>query len=271
MKKNIVALLAFFVIMLLGSCTSGKNFVYFENIDSWNLATSQGLYDAKIMPKDELTITVATTDPAASAPFNLAIGSTIGAGGKVNQYGASSNGGIQNYLVDNQGNIDFPVIGKLHVSGLTKNQCQDMIKQKISPYLAATERPIVTVKMSSFRVTVIGEVNHPGVISVPHEKMSIVEALAQAGDITMYGKRDNVLLIRENEFGEKTSHRLNMNDAGIITSPYFYLQQNDIICVEPTKVKLRNANYNQSTSIWVSLMGTIASAGALVFAIIRLK
>lgn len=265
MKKFFFPIIALAMFVLLESCSSSKNFVYFENIDSVELSRSGGLYDAKIMPKDQLTITVATTDPAASAPFNLTTGSTIGQNGSL-----SGSMGLQSYLVDNDGNIEFPVVGKLHVAGLTKNQCQDMIKLRIATYLAATERPIVTVRMSSFRITVIGEVNKPGVIPVATEKMSIIEALAQAGDLTMYGKRDNVMLIRENEKGEKSSYRLNMNDANIINSPYYYLQQNDIVYVEPTAVKLRNANYNQSTSIWVSLMGTIASAAALILAITKL-
>ena len=109
--------------------------------------------------------------------------------------------------------INFPIIGKIHVAGLTKNECEDLIKSKIQPYLARTENPVVSVRMSSFRITVIGEVNRPGVIPVSTEKISIVEALAEAGDMTIYGKRNNILLVREDKTGEKHKVRLNMNDA----------------------------------------------------------
>ena len=106
--------------------------------------------------------------------------------------------------------------------------CQEAIRERIAPYLAKTERPLVTVRMSSYRVTVLGEVGRPGVIPVSSEKMSILEALAQAGDLTIYGVRNNVMLIRENQVGQKSIHRLNLNDANIINSPYYYLQQNDV-------------------------------------------
>lgn len=129
----------------------------------------------------------------------------------------------QGYLVDNSGNIEFPVVGTLHVGGLTKKQAEDLIKEKVKPYLAAKENPIVTVRMASYHVSILGEVTRPGIISVPQEKMSILEALAQAGDLTIYGKRNNVLLIRQDEAGEKHTYRMNLNDANIINSPFYYL------------------------------------------------
>ena len=120
------------------------------------------------------------------------------------------------YLVDNDGYINFPVIGKIHVAGLTRTECEDLIKSKIQPYLSKNENPIVTVKLSGYKVTVTGEVSSPGVIQVDQEKMSIVEAIAKAGDLTIYGKRDNIMLLREDETGEKHYTRLNLNDANII-------------------------------------------------------
>ena len=175
------------------------------------------------MPKDQLTITVVTSDPSTSQPFNLSIQSTLSADGRLN----SSSGSLLSYLVDNNGDIDFPVVGTIHVAGLTKNQCEELIKSKIKPYLAESEAPVVTVSMSSYRVTVAGEVASPKVVPVTTEKMSVLEALAQAGDLSIYGRRDNVLLIRENADGQKEAHRLNLNDANLINSPYYYVQQND--------------------------------------------
>lgn len=265
MKKFFLPIVVLTMIVLLGSCSSGKDVPYFQNIDEISLAGSKGLYDAKIMPKDMLTITVSTTDPAAAAPFNLSVGNTVGASGQL----SNGAGNLQGYLVDNDGNINFPVIGHMHVQGMTKSQCQDMIREKLLPYMAATENPIVTVRMSSYRVTVTGEVNRPGVIPVSTEKMSIVEALAQAGDLTVYGKRDNIMLIREDETGQKKMVRLNMNDANLINSPYYYLQQNDIIYVQPNSVKAKNAGIGPSTTLWFSFIGIVTSISSLLVNILR--
>ncbi len=251
--------------MLLESCSSGKNVPYFQNIDQISLAASKGLYDAKIMPKDMLSITISTTDPAASAPFNLSA-SIVGTSTQPsNVTGALING----YLVDNDGNINFPVIGRVHVQGLTKTQCQDLICTKILPYMAKTEKPIVTVRMSSYRITVIGEVGHPGVIPVSTEKMSVIEALAQAGDLTVYGKRNNIMLIREDETGQKSMVRLNLNDANLINSPYYYLQQNDVLYVEPNRVKAKNSGIGPSTTLWFSFIGILTSMTSLLINILR--
>lgn len=265
MKKFFLPIVVLMMVVLLGSCSSGKDVPYFQNIDEISLAGSKGLYDAKIMPKDMLTITVSTTDPAAAAPFNLSVGNTVGASGQLSNGG----GNLQGYLVDNDGNINFPVIGHMHVQGMTKSQCQDMIREKLLPFMAATENPIVTVRMSSYRVTVTGEVNRPGVIPVSTEKMSIVEALAQAGDLTVYGKRDNIMLIREDETGQKKMVRLNMNDANLINSPYYYLQQNDIIYVQPNSVKAKNAGIGPSTTLWFSFIGIVTSISSLLVNILR--
>ena len=265
MKKFFIPIVMLTMMLLLGSCAGSKDVPYFKNIDEISLAGSKGLYDAKIMPKDLLTITVSTTDPDASQPFNLTVGSTISASGKIGGGGNS----LQTYLVDNDGNINFPVLGTIHVEGLTKSQCQEAIRKLLVPYMAVTEKPVVTVRMSSFRVTVIGEVNRPGVVPVETEKMSVVEALAQAGDLTVYGRRENIMLIRENETGEKTAVRLNMNDANLINSPYYYLQQNDIIYVEPNKTKAQNSGIGPSTSLWFSFVGIVTSVASLVINVLR--
>ncbi len=246
-------------------CGSSKNVPYFTNIDSISLAASRGLYDAHIMPKDELTITVITVDPQASAPFNLSIQNTVGTTGQL----SSGTGSLQGYLVDNDGFINFPIIGKLHVAGLTKGECEDLIKSKVQPYLAKNENPVVTVNMASYRVTVIGEVNSPKVVPVTTDKMSIVEALAQAGDLSIYGRRDNVLLIREDAHGEKHKVRLNLNDANVINSPYYYLQQNDIVYVQPNNVKAGNAGIGSSTTIWFSFVSIVTSVASLLVNILN--
>lgn len=253
------------VIAVLSSCGSTKKVAYFKNADYANLAASRVLYEAKIMPKDMLTITVSTTDPKAATPFNLAVSGTVGSTGSL----SGGSGSLQTYLVDNNGVIRFPVIGDLHVEGLTVRQCEDMIKEKIVPFMSVTENPIVTVRMANFRVTVMGEVGSPGTVVAPAEKMSILEALAEAGDLTIYGKRDNVMLIREDARGEKTIHRLDLNDVNMISSPYYYLQQNDVVYVEPNKVKARNSSIGTSTTLWFSVVGTMTSIASLVINIAR--
>lgn len=265
MKKVIYsALVALTMVLMLSSCGSTKNVAYFQNADQVSLAASKMLYDAKIMPKDELTITVSTTDPKAAMPFNLTVSKTTGMEGQL-----TSTPTLLGYLVDNNGNIQFPVVGQLHVAGLSKNQCEELIKNKVRPYMSDKENPIVTVRMASYRVVVTGEVNAPRVVTVPQEKMSIIEALASAGDLTIYGKRENVMLIREDAQGEKHIHYLNLNDANIINSPYFYMQQNDVIYVEPNKVKAQNSAIGSATSLWFSAVSILTSVASLVVNILR--
>ena len=266
MKKSLFSLFAVAVLLLATSCNTYKQVPYFQNIDSISLAASKGLYDARIMPKDLLTITVSTLDPNAARPFNQIVANTFSA---TSNTLATGQGTLQTYLVDNSGNINFPVVGKVGVQGLTKEEVQDLLAEKIKPYLSATENPIVTVKMASYRVTVLGEVAHPGVFPVTTEKMNILEALAQAGDLTIYGRRDNVILLREDATGHKHHVRLNLNDANIINSPYYYLQQNDQIYVEPNKVKAKTSEISQSTTIWFTLTGTLVSLASLIVNIVR--
>lgn len=247
------------MIIVLAGCGSGKNIPYFQNIDTISLAASRGLYDAHIMPKDELTISVYTVNKEAAEPFNPT---------NTNQGGGSQTNSNA-YLVDNDGCISFPVIGTIHVVGLTNRECENLIKSKIQPYLAKTENPVVKVRLSSYHVTVIGEVGGSAIIPVTTEKMSIVEALASAGDLGIYGKRNNIMLIREDATGEKHEVRLNMNDANIINSPYYYLQQNDIIYVEPNRAKTANSAIGQSTTLWFSLIGIVTSVASLLTNVLR--
>lgn len=254
------------VALSLASCSSYKNVSYFQNIDEISLDASKGLYDARIMPKDELTITVNTTDREVSMQFNQLVYNTLT---NTNRTVSTAGGSLMPYLVANDGTINFPIIGKVHVQGLTKEEAQDKIAGLIKPYLASDENPIVLVRMSSYHVTVMGEVAHPCIISVAQEKMSILEALAQAGDLTIYGVRDNVILIREDETGQKHQFRLNLNDANIINSPYYYLKQNDIIYVTPNETKAKNSDIGQSTTLWFSATSILISLTSLLYNILK--
>ena len=253
------------VSLLLTSCGSTKNVAYFQNIDSINLDQSRLLYDARIMPKDQLTITVSTTNDEAAAPFNMIVPTAL----SVNQRSTYSQPMLQSYLVDNDGYIKFPIIGSIKVGGLTKKEAEDMIEEKIRPYMAESENPIVTVRMSSYSISVIGEVARPGSYQVSREKITILEALAQAGDLTIYGVRDKVQLIREDASGKKEFHVLNLNDANIINSPYYYLQQNDVVYVEPNKVKARNSTVGTTTTLWFTATSILISLTSLMYNILK--
>jgi polysaccharide export outer membrane protein len=263
MKKLFYSILAA-VAVLLTSCSTPKNVAYIQNSDYINYEKSEFLYDARIMPKDILTITVNTVNPEASEPFNLIVRNTL-RGTSV----ATSGGSLQTYLVDNNGCIDFPVVGTLQVGGLTKSMCEKLIHDKIQRYMNAEENPIVTVRMSNYKISVIGEVNHPGMFTVDNEKVNIFEALAKAGDLSIYGVRDRVKLIRENAKGRKEIHTVNLNDADIVNSPYYYLQQNDVLYVEPNSVKARNSAIGTSTTIWISVTGALVSLASLIVNILR--
>ena len=176
---------------------------------------------------------------------------------------------LQTYLVDNDGNIIFPIVGQLHVGGLTKSQAEEMILDRIKPYMSEAVNPIVTVRMTGYQISVIGEVARPGTFNVSREKISILEALAQAGDLTIYGQRKNVQLIREDSTGRKSIYTFDLTDANIINSPYFYLQQNDVIYVTPNKVKAQNSSVGSMTTLWFSATSILISLTSLLYNILR--
>lgn len=263
--KKYSFLFASVILVLLCSCGSTKNIAYLQNSDEIDFEQSKYLYDAKIMPKDILTITVTTVNPDAAVPFNLTVPTTLSQNQR-STYNASL---LQTYLVDNDGQIEFPIVGVINVGGLTKSDCEKLILSKIKPYLNENERPVVTVRMSNYKISVLGEVASPGMFTVGNEKINILEALAQAGDLTIYGVRTNVKLIREDASGKKEIHTIDLNDANLINSPYYYLQQNDIVYVEPNKVKSRNSGVGATTSLWLTGTSILISLASLLYSILK--
>lgn len=261
MKKIIYS---FVLLSLLTSCVSTKKITYFENKDAINTALSKTLYDAKIMPKDILKIQAFSMTPGIVEPFNLLKGSQASS----TTSAASNQGGtVYDYLVDNEGNIDMPIIGTVHVGGLTKNEAEQLIESKIAPYLSETEKPIVHVRMANYKYAVLGGVNKPGVFTTQNEKVSILEAIAQAGDLTTFACRDRIFLVRENAEGQKDFHQLDINDASIINSPYYYLQQNDVIYVEQQKIATRNAYFSANSAILLTITSTLMSVATFIIAL----
>ena len=259
-KLIFVVLLPF----LFTACQSYKKVPYLQDSGEVQRAVAEAkLYDARIMPKDLLTIVVSCTDPELAEPFNLTVATPVSA----SQNNLTSQPALQQYLVDNRGNIEFPILGTLHIGGLTKSEAETLIKGKLSDYIK--ESPIVTVRMANYKISVIGEVNAPGTFTISNEKVNLFEALAMAGDMTVYGLRDNVRLIREDADGHQHIITLDMNRADIVQSPYYYLQQNDILYVTPNKTKAKTADISTSTTIWFSVVGTLVSLASLIITIAK--
>lgn len=256
-----------FSVLLLSGCSSYKKVPYLQDEHVMkNIQESRPMHDVKIMPKDLLTITVNTADPEVEVAdfFNLTIQSSFNSA----RSSLSQQPTLQQYLVSNEGTIDFPVLGNLHVSGLTKGEVEDLIREKLGVYL---QNPIVTVRMANYKISVLGEVTRPGIFTVNYEKINIFEALSLAGDLTIWGMRDNVKLIREDALGNSEVISLNLNKTDIVNSPYYYLQQNDVLYVTPNKSKAKNSGIGQSTSLWFSAAGTLISIANIIATFILLK
>lgn len=262
-RLTLGVLLAF----LLVSCQSYKKVPYLQDTALVN-DTEQSVRQTavKVMPKDLLTIAVSCSTPELAAPFNLVnSGTASGAEGKVMAQGTSS--ALQQYLVDNQGNINFPVLGEIHVGGLTKLEIENLIIDKLKVYLK--EAPLVTVRIVNYRISVLGEVTKPGSFVVSNEKINLLEALAMAGDLTIYGMRDNVKLIRTGQDNKQEIITMDLNKAETVLSPYYQLQQNDIIYVTPNKTKAKNSDIGASTGLWFSGVSILVSLANLLITILR--
>ncbi|ULQ57954.1 polysaccharide biosynthesis/export family protein [Flavihumibacter rivuli] len=239
------------VAALFASCASPEKARYFNGVTEGQFNTNYNAPDPVIQKGDILSITVSSLNPEASKIFNAPI-TNVPSSNTV-----SSISEVTGYLVGPDGKITFPVLGDVTAEGLTKKQLTDHIKNDLLEKKLLVD-PIVTIRIMNFRVTVLGEVGRPGVVNVPNEKISILEAVGFAGDMTLYAKRDNVLLIRE-ENGKKITRRLNLNNDDIFRSPYFYLKSNDIVYVEANKSKVQStARSNQLLPIIISGLAFVA-------------
>lgn len=250
--------------VIISSCSSIKNVKYFTDVpDSQkvtNLATLK-YEDPRIQPDDILSINIQTVDPAATQVLatgtlqNSAVGATTA--------GSTGSQVISGYLVDNSGNIELPVLGKIKVSGLTTEQAREEIRTNASKLFKA---PTVNLRFANFRITVMGEVAKPGVYVASNEKVNILDALGLAGDLTIYGKRENIALIRQFEDGSRKMIRLDITKSEILNSEYYYLRQNDYIYVEPIKSKVvaSDAIQNRSVSVITAVTAALISLIAVL-------
>lgn len=266
LKKTVFPLLV--TLCFLSACSSSKRITYLQESQDFYKEVSKvpKLYDAKIKIKDMLTISVSCSQPEVTAPFNLVVSSPTTANMGAYNY-ASSQPTLQIYQVDNEGDIYFPVIGKLHIEGMTKSELEKFIVLKLRKYIQE-EIPTVIVRFIDYKFSVLGEVNRPGQYTSGSNKVNIFEALAQAGDMTIYGRRDNVKLVREDNEGKQNIVILDLTQEDIIDSPYYYLEQNDIIYVEPNKAKSRSARVSSTTTVWLTATSILVSIASLITTII---
>jgi polysaccharide export outer membrane protein len=222
------------LIFLMSGCVNTRKATYFNGINDGTLSANTPIPASMIQRNDLLSITITSLSPEASSFFNTS--TTSNASNESSQ--------LTGYLVGPDGNIQFPILGSIKAEGSTTAQLKEVIRKQLVDQKLLTD-PIVTIRFLNFRVTVLGEVNKPSVISVPNEKISLLEAIGLAGDLTIYAKRENVLIIREDGSGNKIIKRINLNTGELLSSPYYYLKSNDIVYVEPNKARIASAGRGQ--------------------------
>jgi polysaccharide export outer membrane protein len=263
-KYNIILVYFLIVVVATSSCTSTKKVAYFQDVSiakQSELGNTARFTEPTIQSDDILSISIFTTDPSTNMIVNQAASQAISTSvGAVSSLSATPP--TSGFLVDKNGEIDLSIIGKVKVFGLTSFQARDLIKSRAE---VVYTNPSVQVRFANFKVTILGEVNRPASYVIPNEKVTVLDALGLAGDLTIFGKRENVTLIRDNN-GKKEFARLDLNSKEIFNSPYYYLKQNDVLYVEPNKGKA--ASLNQARTQTYALIGSLLSV--IVVALSRL-
>ncbi|MFD2562430.1 polysaccharide biosynthesis/export family protein [Aquimarina rubra] len=256
-------LLLLVVSTFIFSCKTPTDVVYFQNSNDLERIKSTNSFTPVFKVDDVVSILVSATDMDAARPFNLMQGASLPSPTGDNAgTAANGNGGVEpTYLIDEEGNIDFPVLGKLKISGLTRVEIKDMLREKLKIYI---KDPIVNVRLKNFKITVIGEVGRPGSFTIPNERVTIIEAIGLAGDLTIMGKRGNVMVIREND-GVNTYHRVDLTSKSIFDSPVYYLAQNDVLYIEPNQAMIKSSKGRDNT---VGVVLSVVSVGLAALALI---
>ena len=255
---------------LLTACNAGKEVPYMINVDEIPTAelaeAAIKAGDFTIKPGDMLQINVTASNDDVVKPFNkIKYVPTLGGGSGY----AMGDRGAMFYLVDDEGYIDFPVLGKIRIVGKTKTEVEKMVAELIYPQYM-NEMPNIECRIQNFRVYCLGEFVHTGMVTADNGRLTLIEAIVRCGDLTLQGRRDNIMLIRTDHTGQRTVKRININDASFISSPDFFLQRNDILYVEPTKYKKRSIwSVPPAYSFGVSVMGTLMSV--FTFITVRAK
>ncbi len=240
------------VLALLTSCASRSKVAYLQNIESAD-AGQAGNFEPTLKPDDLLSIIISAETPEVTVPFNMpAI--------QGNYEITNNQNGIKTYLIDTSGNIEFPVIGRMKLGGLTRSEAIDKITAAVSEYI---KNPSVNLRILNFKVSVMGEVTSPGTFTLASERITLLEALSFAGDLTIYGRRDNILVIREAE-GKKTFARVDITKADFMNSPYYYLTQNDQIVVEPNKTRVNASAFGPNVTATISIISLLVTVAILI-------
>lgn len=260
MKIKYVAYLVVCVAVFLTACTSTKKIIYLQDVVPLKQQEIEQKYEVIIHSDDLLAIMVNSRDQELAMPFNMPMVTY-----QLGTLGSSGQQRVLGYLVDTDGNIDFPILGEIHVEGMTRMQLTELIKNKLIEDDLIKD-PIVTVQFLNFKISVMGEVGRPGSFTISGDRITLLEALSMAGDLTIYGRRDRVGVIREND-GKRTILFHDLRSAEIFNSPCYYLQQNDIVYVEPNKAKSGQSSINQNNSIgvWVSVISLLTTIAVLIF------
>lgn len=264
MKKNI-----FLFVLLAGlivSCSPVQNIAYFPHFDKEINRINETTYDARIKPKDILSISVVSSEPEASRRYNLFTPQTLEL---INSL--YSQPSLQSYLVDKEGSISFPILGTLQVKGLSTKELELFIEEKLKPHFTQ-KMPIITIRILNYSINVLGEVFRPGKFETTNERMTIFEGLALAGDMTIYGRRDNVKVLREDVNGERIIYTLNLNDRSIFNSPAYFLEQNDVLYVEPNQSRANSSKYGAAETYRISTLSvliSLATMAATIYSITR--
>lgn len=252
-------------VLVLGSCSTPRQISYFQDLRPGESELTLTIpVEIKIQPKDKLSILVNSQDLRLTNLFNLPIVTQ-----QVGQENSSNtNRGLSGYTVDSKGNIDFPILGPLHIQGMTREEVAAYVKKELLSHDLIKD-PVVTVEFMNLTVSVMGEVKNPGRYNIDKDHLTILDVLSQAGDLTIYGKREKVMVLR-NENGTQRVYGINLCSADhLYSSPVYYLQQNDVVYVEPNETKARqstvNGNNVRSTSFWISLASLLTSIGILIF------
>lgn len=269
-KPIYLLLILLAVVAALSSCGSSKQVVYFQDLKPGE--TEIKLPEMKaitVRPEDKISIIVNSRDPQLTDLFNLPyVSRQLGQSLRTNGITVSNNQGVSAYTVDTDGEIDFPVLGKMYVAGMKREEIAEYIKNELIKE-NLVKGPVVTVEFANLCISVLGEVNNPGRFSIDRDKLTVLDALSMAGDLTIYGNRSKVMVLRQ-EGDVQRVYGLNLTSGNhVYTSPAFYLQQNDVVYVEPNAVKARqstvNGNNVRSTSFWISLASLLTSIGILIF------
>lgn len=263
-KKNLV-FLSLLTLLLLASCTSYKKVPYMQNSSEWaDVERAVAVHEPRVMPNDMLNIIVSNPDnPASSLAYNLVVSSDYNSRGQA----LTSQPTLQSYLVDAEGCVTMPNVGKLQVAGKTISEVEQCVFECVKNSFSSV--PVVIVRFVDFKVSVLGEVASPGTYTIKNGRVTLLEALALARDLTIYGQRENVKVIRESADGKRTIAEIDLNDASLLNSPYYYLQQNDVVYVTPNESKAKNSDIGSSTSLWFSGTSILISLASLLYNILK--